>query len=162
MKLGARMLKTGIAITLALYIAELLNMPSPIFTGIAAIFAIQPTIYRSYLSVVEQVQGNIIGALLAITFYLLFGSHLLIVGLAAIVAIVIMVKLKLENSIRLALVTIIVIMEAPAEQFCTLHLCVHSQYSSVFFQLLLSILFFCRQSMKQSCSKAFLMSPKIY
>lgn len=117
MKLGARMLKTGIAITLALYIAQLLDLPSPIFTGIAAIFAIQPTIYRSYLSVVEQVQGNIIGALLAITFYLLFGSHLLIVGLAAIVAIVIMVKLRLENSIRLALVTIIVIMEAPAEQF---------------------------------------------
>lgn len=117
MKLGARMLKTGIAITLALYIAQLLNLPSPIFTGIAAIFAIQPTIYRSYLSVVEQVQGNIIGALLAISFYLLFGSHLLIVGLTAIVAIVIMVKLKLENSIRLALVTIIVIMEAPTEQF---------------------------------------------
>ncbi len=117
MKLGARMLKTGIAITLALYIAQLLNLPSPIFTGIAAIFAIQPTIYRSYLSVVEQIQGNIIGALLAVTFYLLFGSHLLIVGLAAIVAIVIMVKLKLENSIRLALVTLIVIMEAPSEQF---------------------------------------------
>lgn len=117
MKLGARMLKTGIAITLALYIAQLLNMPSPIFTGIAAIFAIQPTIYRSYLSVVDQVQGNIIGALLAITFVLLFGNHLLIVGLAAIIAIIIMVKLKLENSIRLALVTIIVIMESPAEQF---------------------------------------------
>ncbi len=117
MKLGARMLKTGIAITLALYIAQLLNLPSPIFSAIAAIFAIQPTIYRSYLSVVEHVQGNIIGALLAITFHLLFGNHLLIVGLAAIVAIVIMVKLKLEDSIRLALVTIIVIMEAPAEQF---------------------------------------------
>ncbi|MFD1708280.1 aromatic acid exporter family protein [Siminovitchia sediminis] len=117
MKLGARMLKTGIAITLALYIAQLLNLPSPIFAGIAAIFAIQPTIYRSYLSVVEQVQGNIIGAVLAVGFYLLFGSHVLIIGLTAVITIVIMVKLKLESSIRLALVTIIAIMEAPSEQF---------------------------------------------
>lgn len=117
MKLGARMLKTGIAITLALYLAQLLDLQPILFTGIAAIFAIQPTIYRSYLSVVEQIQGNIIGALLAVAFTLLFGNHLLIIGLAAIVAIGIMVKLKLENSIRLALVTIIAIMEAPVEDF---------------------------------------------
>ncbi|MBM7717615.1 aromatic acid exporter family protein [Siminovitchia sp. FSL H7-0308] len=117
MKLGARMLKTGIAITLSLYIAQLLNLQPILFAGIAAIFAIQPTIYRSYLSVVEQIQGNIIGALLAIAFTLLFGNHLLIIGLAAIVAIGIMLKLKLENSIRLALVTIIAIMEAPVDEF---------------------------------------------
>jgi uncharacterized membrane protein YgaE (UPF0421/DUF939 family) len=117
MKLGARMLKTGIAITLALYIAQLLELQPVLFTGIAAIFAIQPTIYRSYLSVLEQIQGNIVGALIAIVFVLLFGNHLLIIGLAAIVTIGLMVKLKLENSIRLALVTIIAIMEAPADEF---------------------------------------------
>lgn len=97
MKLGARMLKTGIAITLALYVSELLHLPTPVFAGIAAIFAIQPTIYRSYLSVIEQIQGNIIGAILAIIFILIFGNHTLIVGFAAILAIIIMVTLKLEN-----------------------------------------------------------------
>ncbi|MEK3887618.1 FUSC family protein [Bacillus sp. FSL K6-3431] len=118
MKLGARMLKTGIAIILALYIAQLLGIPAPVFAGIAAIFAIQPTIYRSYLTVLEQIQGNIIGAIIAIIFVMLFGgNHIFIIGLAAIVAIIIMVNLKLENSIRLALVTIIVIMEAPADDF---------------------------------------------
>ncbi|HLU21650.1 MAG TPA: aromatic acid exporter family protein [Bacillaceae bacterium] len=122
MKLGARMLKTGIAITLALYVSELLHLPTPVFAGIAAIFAIQPTIYRSYLSVIEQIQGNIIGAILAIIFILIFGNHTLIVGFAAILAIIIMVTLKLENSIRLALVTIIAIMTAPANDF--LHLAI--------------------------------------
>ncbi|MBS4179111.1 FUSC family protein [Lederbergia citrea] len=117
MKLGARMLKTGIAITLALYVAQLLEIPAPVFAGIAAIFAIQPTIYRSYLSVIDQIQGNIIGAVIAITCVLLFGNHLFIIGFAAIIAIIIMVKLKLESSIRLALVTIIAIMEAPVEDF---------------------------------------------
>ncbi|MCJ8009158.1 aromatic acid exporter family protein [Lederbergia wuyishanensis] len=117
MKLGARMLKTGIAIILALYVAELLQIPSPVFAGIAAVFAIQPTIYRSYLTLLEQVQGNIIGAIIAIIFVLSFGNHFLIIGFAAIITIGIMVKVKLENAIRLALVTIIAVMSAPAEDF---------------------------------------------
>ena len=68
MKLGARVLKTGVAIVFALFIAELLNVPAPVFAGIAAIFAIQPSIYRSYLTILEQIQGNLIGAAIAIIF----------------------------------------------------------------------------------------------
>ncbi len=117
MKLGARIFKTGIAITLALYVAQLLDIPSPVFAGIAAIFAIQPTIYRSYLSVIEQIQGNIIGTIIAILFVLIFGNQILFVGLAAICIIIIMLKLKLENTIRMGLVTMIAIMEAPASDF---------------------------------------------
>ncbi|WP_062105446.1 FUSC family protein [Bacillus niameyensis] len=117
MKLGARMLKTGIAIIFALLIAELLHIPTPAFVGIAAIFAIQPTIYRSYLTVIEQIQGNILGAILAISFVLAFGNHILVIGLAAIIAIGIMVKFNLENAIRLALVTIVAVMAAPTEDF---------------------------------------------
>lgn len=117
MKLGARILKTGIAITLALFLADLLQMPSPVFAGIAAIFAIQPTIYRSYLSVIEQVQGNIIGASVAVIFVLVFGKDIFIVGLGAIIIITILLKLKLEKTISLTLVTFIVIMETPNPDF---------------------------------------------
>lgn len=60
MKLGARILKTGIAIVLALYLATWLGLPTPVFAGIAAVFAIQPSIYRSFLTIVDQVQANII------------------------------------------------------------------------------------------------------
>lgn len=117
MKLGARVLKTGIAIVLALTLAELLNLPSPIFAGIAAVFAIQPTIYRSYLSVIEQLQANIIGGAIAVIFVMLFGNHVFIIGLAAIVAIMIILKLRIETTIGLALVTIMAIMQEPGEHF---------------------------------------------
>lgn len=117
MKLGARIFKTGIAIILALLLSEFLQLPSPIFAGIAAIFAIQPTIYRSYLSIVEQIQGNLIGAILAISFVLLFGNHVIIIGLAAIIVITINLKLKIENTIGLSLVTLIAIMETPGDEF---------------------------------------------
>lgn len=111
MKIGARIFKTGIAIVLALGLAELFKFPSPAFAGIAAIFAIQPTIYRSYRTVIEQLQGNIIGAAIAIGFVLLFGNNVFYVGLASVIVIIINVKLKMENTISLAIVTVIAIME---------------------------------------------------
>lgn len=117
MKLGARVLKTGVAIVFALFLAELLQVPSPIFAGIAAIFAIQPSIYRSYLTILEQVQGNLIGAFVAVTFGLIFGHHIVGIGIAAIIVIALMMKFNLEKSISLALVTMIAIMEVPGDNF---------------------------------------------
>ncbi|WP_019413449.1 aromatic acid exporter family protein [Paenisporosarcina sp. TG20] len=119
MKLGARIVKTGVAIVFALFMADLLNLPSPIFAAIAAIFAIQPSIYRSYLSIIEQIQSNLIGAGIAVIFALIFGHHYVAVGLAAVITIAIMLKLKLEKSISLALVTTIAIMEVQSDDFLT-------------------------------------------
>ncbi|PKG22013.1 FUSC family protein [Niallia nealsonii] len=119
MTLGARILKTGIAIVLALLLAQLLHAPTPVFAGISAIFAIQPTIYRSYLSIIEQIQGNIIGAIIAVIFVLSFGNNVFIIGLAAIIVITINLKLKLEKTITLSIVTLIAIMESPTDDFIT-------------------------------------------
>lgn len=119
MKLGARIVKTGVAIVLALYLAELLGLPQTVFAGIAAIFAIQPSIYRSYLRILEQIQGNLIGAAIAITFVLVFGHQLVVIGLAAVMIILIMNKLKLEASISMALVMMIAIMEIRDAEFLT-------------------------------------------
>jgi uncharacterized membrane protein YgaE (UPF0421/DUF939 family) len=117
MKLGARIFKTGIAIVLALLLAEVFHLPSPIFAGIAAIFAIQPTIYRSYLSIIEQIQGNIIGALIAVLFVVTLGNSVAVIGLAAIIVITINLKLNISNTISLSLVTLIAIMETPGDAF---------------------------------------------
>jgi len=119
MKLGARVFKTGVAIVFALFIAELLKLPSPVFAGIAAIFAIQPSIYRSYQTIVEQVQANIIGATIAVLFGLLFGHHVVAIGIAVIIAIGLMLKFKLEKSLSLALVSVVAIMEFQGEDFLT-------------------------------------------
>ncbi|TYR79242.1 aromatic acid exporter family protein [Priestia megaterium] len=117
MKLGARILKTGIAITLSLLVGEFLHLPSPIFAAIAAVFAIQPSIYRSYLTILEQIQANVIGAVLAVIFGLLFGTHPFIIGLTAVMVITVNLKLKIGNTIGLALVTVIAIMENPGDDF---------------------------------------------
>jgi uncharacterized membrane protein YgaE (UPF0421/DUF939 family) len=117
MKLGARIFKTGIAIVLSLYLAQFLHSTSPILAAISAIFAIQPTIYRSYLSIIEQVQGNIIGALVAILAVLVLGNAFIVIGFAAIIVIIINLKLKIENTIGLSLVTLLAIMESTGGNF---------------------------------------------
>ncbi|MEG0380628.1 MAG: aromatic acid exporter family protein [Kurthia sp.] len=111
MKLGARIIKTGVAIVLAFYSASYLGLPAPIFAGIAAIFALQPSIYRSYKTIIEQVQANLIGALVAVLFGTVFGHSYAVVGFAVIVTLLVMMRFKLESSISLALVTVIVILE---------------------------------------------------
>jgi uncharacterized membrane protein YgaE (UPF0421/DUF939 family) len=117
MKFGARIFKTGIAVTLALFLATLLHFPSPVFAGISAVFAMQPTIYRSYLSLIEQVQANIIGAAFAIIAVLLFGRDPFIIGLTLMIVIAICLKMRLESTISVALVTVIAIMEYTDTQF---------------------------------------------
>lgn len=118
MKLGARIFKTGLAIMLALYIARILGLEQPVFAAVAAVFAIQPSINRSFQVILEQLQANIIGATLAIIFVLAFGNEPYVVGIVAIITIAIILKMKLEaNVITLAVVTIIIIMESPSDQF---------------------------------------------
>ncbi|MEC2057197.1 aromatic acid exporter family protein [Peribacillus psychrosaccharolyticus] len=137
MKLGARIIKTGVAIVLALYLAELLNLPSPAFAGIAAIFAIQPTILRSYHTMIEQIQGNIIGALVAVIFVLLFGNDIFIIGLAVIIVITINLRLKMDKTIVLSIVTVIAIMESQQGAFLTF---AFIRFSSVMLGILSSFL----------------------
>lgn len=84
---------------------------------IAAIFAIQPSIYRSFLTIVDQVQANIIGAATAIIFGLIFEPSPIIIGLTAVIVIAINLKLKIENTISIALVTVIAILESSGDNF---------------------------------------------
>ncbi|MDM5197565.1 aromatic acid exporter family protein [Fictibacillus enclensis] len=117
MKLGARMIKTGLAITMAIYLAMLFNLNTPVFAAIAATFAIQPSIYRSYQTVIEQIQGNVIGAFFAIVGVLLLGNSPFVIGFVVVIVIAVNLKIKVEKTIPLAIVTVIVIMESQTPNF---------------------------------------------
>lgn len=112
--LGPRVLKTGISVTLALYITEWLGLEPPMFAAIAATFTIQPSIYRSWRQVLEQVQANTIGALIALLSIYLFGHHPFIIGLVMVIVILVCLKLKMGSTISLTLVTVVVMMSQPA------------------------------------------------
>ena len=69
MKLGARILKTGIAIVLALYLATWLVANARLRE--LQLYLLSSHLFIDLLTIVDQVQANIIGAALAITFGLL-------------------------------------------------------------------------------------------
>jgi uncharacterized membrane protein YgaE (UPF0421/DUF939 family) len=121
MKLGARIFKTGLAIILSLYLTSFFQLEPAVLAPLGAIFALQPSIYRTFQSILEQVQGNLIGATVAILLVLSLGSEPIVIGLASIIVIVIHLKLKLQNAIPLALVTLIVIMDSAANEFADLN-----------------------------------------
>lgn len=115
MTFGARMLKTGIAVTLALYISQWLHLSSPVISAVAAIFAMQPSIYRSWRYFLDQLQTNTLGAVLALIAGSVFSNEPIAVGLVCIIVIMICLKLKMGDTIGLTLVTVIIVMEASGQ-----------------------------------------------
>lgn len=110
--IGARVLKTGVAVAVALWTGKLIGLEAPLLAGVAAIFTIQPSIYRSWLQVLEQLQSNVMGAAAALAAAWLLGTSPVIVGLVCILVIALCIRLKMEESIGLALVTVVVLMES--------------------------------------------------
>lgn len=117
MNIGARIIKTGIAVALAVYISQLLKLQAPVFAAIAAFVAVQPSVYRSWKHFLEQVRGNLIGVLLAIGGILVLGNSPIAIGLVVVIAILINLKLDLQSSMNLSVITVIAIMEVQQAEF---------------------------------------------
>jgi len=115
MALGARVLKTGIAVVAALYASMLLEQSSPVIAAVAAIFAMQPSIYRSWRYFLEQLQANTLGAAIALLTGMLFSNEPIAIGITCIIVIMLCLRIKREETIGLTLVTVIVVMEASGQ-----------------------------------------------
>ncbi|NHN30778.1 FUSC family protein [Paenibacillus agricola] len=115
MSFGARVLKTGIAVTLSLYISVWLQLSLPVIAAVAAIFAMQPSIYRSWRYFLDQIQTNTVGAALAMLAGTFLSKEPIAIGIVCILVIMICLKLKMEETIGLTLVTVIAVMEASGQ-----------------------------------------------
>ena len=115
-KLGPRVIKTGIAVTLALYICSVLKLDQAVFAGIAAIHTIQPSIYRTWKQGRNQVLAYILGGIVALLGVYFLGNDPFSIGLVMIIVIAISLKIKMAETIALTLVTVIAIMSAPGDE----------------------------------------------
>lgn len=115
MAFGARVLKTGIAVTLALFLSMLLQTKSPTGAAIAAIFAMQPSIYRSWRYFLDQLQTSTLGAIMALLGGMVFSNHPIAVGLVCVLVLMICLKLNMADTVGLTLVTVVSVMEASGD-----------------------------------------------
>src|SRR5690606_22629792 len=88
---------------------------SPVIAAVAAIFAMQPTIYRSWRYLLDQLQTNTLGAVLAMAGGAMFSNEPIAVGLVCILVIMICIRLKMNETIGVTLVTVVAVMEASGQ-----------------------------------------------
>lgn len=112
--LGPRALKTGVAVTIALYICYFFGLEPAVFSGIAAAVSLQPSIYRTWKQMLDQLMTNTFGAIIALFSVSFLGDNPVIIGVVVIIVILISLKFKMEsNIISLTIVTVLAIMSAP-------------------------------------------------
>jgi len=66
--------------------------------------------------VLDQLQTNTLGAILALAAAFLFGNEPVAIGVVSILVILICLRMKMESTIGLTLVTVLVIMSAPGDE----------------------------------------------
>jgi uncharacterized membrane protein YgaE (UPF0421/DUF939 family) len=117
MRIGARILKTGIALIVALLVCRWLDLNPPVIAAIAATLSIEPTVYRTLKQLQEQMEANLIGAILGITATYFLGAEPLTIGIVVMLVIIINLRLKFESSLTLSIVTIIAVMETQTSNY---------------------------------------------
>jgi uncharacterized membrane protein YgaE (UPF0421/DUF939 family) len=103
-KVGLRVLKTAIAITLSIWTARALHLVSPQFAGIVSVLAVQPSIYRSVRQGFQQLLSALIGALAAIACLYVLGRSALVIGALAMLLMGLHVRWRWTSSLLVAVV----------------------------------------------------------
>lgn len=110
MKLGARMFKTGLGVTLSLLLANWLPYVESTIPAFTAIIGLQQTVRGSIDTFFNRVMGAILGGIVAVFMVQLFGNDPLIIGITVTIFIGILNAIKMSNVITLATITLVVIM----------------------------------------------------
>lgn len=110
-KIGARTLKSGLAIFIAILIPSLLGIPDATgLSGLSATASMQPTVKQSFETFTGRLISNSVGAILAIFMTSVFGNGPMVIALTAILLISVLHAIDFDDAINLAVITLIVIM----------------------------------------------------
>lgn len=117
MKIGARIIKTGIAVMITMYICKLLNLEPAVFGAVSAVINMQPSVYLTLKTARDQVIVHILGVVVGLAFGYLAGGNPLSMGITTILIITLYMKLKLQNGILMGIVAAIFILSSAPDQF---------------------------------------------
>ncbi|MDR3585236.1 MAG: aromatic acid exporter family protein [Desulfosporosinus sp.] len=107
--IGWRIIKTGIAVALCIWIAQLLKFEYPFYSAIAAVIAMQATIEGSLTAGVHRMKGTIVGAVTGYVFALVAVRNAWWTGLGLIVTMTILKFMKWYEAMGIASVVFIAI-----------------------------------------------------
>lgn len=111
--LGARTLKSGLAVFAALAVGHMTLPHYAVYAGLAAFLALEPSVGRSRAAIRRQLLGNTIGAGLAfgVAYTLGHGAAAMAAGVVALL--LVLRWLDLPETIGLAVVTLLFVLDRP-------------------------------------------------
>lgn len=117
MNIGARVLKTGLAVTVALLICKIFNIEPALFAALTVVVNMQPSVSKSIKNAWEQISIHVLGVILALVLGLLLGNNPLVMGLAVVIMILFCNRIGWSNAIILGIVSEVFVLDAPPERF---------------------------------------------
>lgn len=87
-RIGPRLWKTGLAVTLTVFLIRQIGLPYGVFGAVAAALAVAPSASRSLRTMWSQILANLIGGLVGSMAVLLFGPNPLVIGGTVILVLV--------------------------------------------------------------------------
>lgn len=117
MKIGARIVKTGVAVATAIYLCKLLKVEPSTFAAISALLNVQPSVHQSLKKALEQVLVHIIGVGLAFSLGYFLGANPLSIGLGTIILIWLLLTLNLSAGITMGVVALVFILASAPREF---------------------------------------------
>lgn len=117
MKIGARLIKTGIAVTVTMFICKALSLEPAFFGAVSAVVNMQPSIFLSLKTATDQVFVHILGVVAGLAVGYLIGGNPIAMGLVTVIIILLYKKLHFKSSITMGIVAALFILSSSQEQF---------------------------------------------
>ena len=117
MRIGARIIKTGIAVTITMFICKTLGLEPAFFGAVSAVINMQPSIFLTFKTSRDQICVHLLAVTTAIGLGSLIGGNPLSMGLITILIIIFYRKLKLQSGISTGVVAAVFILSSSPEQF---------------------------------------------
>lgn len=117
MKIGARIIKTGIAVTITVYICNYFGLEPALFGAVSAVVNVQPSVYLTFKTTRDQIIVHLLGVTVGLILGYLMGGHPISMGLATILIIALYMRLKLHNNILMGIVACIFVLSSTPDQF---------------------------------------------
>lgn len=108
--IGPRMMKTGIAVALAILVTESFELELGMVAVITAVVAMQPSIMRSISYIKEVALSTLIGIVFALAGAYTLGLQPISIGITVILAIALNIKLGWLKTVNITILTIAIIM----------------------------------------------------
>ncbi len=115
--LGARILKTGIAVFFALFLFNPLGDQFMILAAIGAVLAIQPSVNQARQTFIQQQLGNLFGGLVGAVIGYWLGTSAFTMALAVVVVLGILSRFQFAEAASFGVVVVLFVMDRPEQDF---------------------------------------------